>query len=416
MGRKIKLFADGPLDTLLQGILQQIKFRIDNEEESYLLNVNEDEYVSHMVSEFTLPVPAIDFDAQTVTPTEKMIPARRHPQANFFMGFEDPNSEWKRQVIVYHLPFTGDISFLQYWPNPRILWTTVVEHTSSPSEGDYLSFEVINFLQDVEQVKRESNQIISNLQIQVQHIKNQINGFDTNLETEIRQHFQARKKDLIAKSDFVSQLGIPIRKNPNTPETFSVPVSLPKKIIPRPAVSTTDGKQDPTIDLKTYNEILQVLHDVGKQIERMPSMYKGKHEEELRDHLLMFLEPKFIGSATGETFNKEGKTDILLRHEGSNVFIAENKFWSGEKKYLETIDQILRYLTWRDSKAAIVLFVKNEDFSSVIDKVKEITPQHPNFLSFDGVKEETWLSYKIHLNGDKGRALFLAVLLFHFPE
>src|ERR1700738_805507 len=36
----------------------------------------------------------------------------------------------------------------------------------------------------------------------------------------------------------------------------------------------------------------------------------------------------------------DGKTDILIRKDGKNVFIAECKFWKGEKAFLETIDQI----------------------------------------------------------------------------
>jgi len=92
----------------------------------------------------------------------------------------------------------------------------------------------------------------------------------------------------------------------------------------------------------------------------MPSTYSNKGEEDLRDHILLVLEPRFQGSATGETFNKTGKTDILLRFEGKNVFIAECKFWNGIKLFFETISQLLAYLTWRDSKAAVIIFVKTK--------------------------------------------------------
>jgi len=410
----IKPFTDGYLDDVLRNILQQISDKVGSENDSYLLGVNEENYIEHLLSEFTLEAPEIDAEAVTVTPSEKMIPARLHPSAGFFMTDEDV--EYKRQVLTFHLPFQGDINLLRFQPNPSILWSHVFIHNHSEN-GQDLSFEIINFSNDGEQIKREKDSLIGNLATQIGHIRNQVNGFNNSLRQEIESRFQARKKDLLSKSDFLSQLGVPVRKNPKIPETFSVPgINPPKKIIPRPVISTTAGKPDPTLDLETYGEILQIIQDVGKQLERMPSTYKDKHEEELRDHFLLFLEPKFIGSATGETFNKEGKTDILLRYEGSNIFIAENKFWSGEKNYSETIDQILGYLTWRDSKAAIVIFVKNADFSSVIQKVKDTTPSHSNFISYDGEKDETCIKYKIHLNGDKNRNIFLTVLLFHLPE
>lgn len=55
--------------------------------------------------------------------------------------------------------------------------------------------------------------------------------------------------------------------------------------------------------------------------ERLPSTYAGKDEETLRDHLILNLEPRFQIGTTGETFNKSGKTDILMRHEGKNIFV-----------------------------------------------------------------------------------------------
>jgi hypothetical protein len=97
----------------------------------------------------------------------------------------------------------------------------------------------------------------------------------------------------------------------------------------------------------------------------------------------MVLQPNIEGSATGETFNKSGKTDILLRFNNSNVFIAECKFWHGQKILLDTVSQLLNYLTWRDSKAAIIIFVQNKEISRrVINKAKIYIEDHPNFLRY----------------------------------
>jgi hypothetical protein len=130
----------------------------------------------------------------------------------------------------------------------------------------------------------------------------------------------------------------------------------------------------------------------------------------------MMLEPNFQGSATGETFNKTGKTDILLRYEGTNVFIAECKFWKGKKVFLSTISQLLGYLTWRDSKAAVIMFVPNKEFTSVLETAKGSISEHSNYLSFVNSSDETWLNYKFHLNDDRNRLLKLAVMLYHTPR
>jgi hypothetical protein len=48
-------------------------------------------------------------------------------------------------------------------------------------------------------------------------------------------------------------------------------------------------------------------------------------EEDLRQVILTSLNSSYRGKVTAEAFNIEGKTDILVRHEGSNLFIGECK-------------------------------------------------------------------------------------------
>ncbi|MNY31252.1 hypothetical protein D3C86_1654080 [compost metagenome] len=105
------------------------------------------------------------------------------------------------------------------------------------------------------------------------------------------------------------------------------------------------------------------------------------------------MDPNFeLGSAGGETFNTVGKTDISLRYESSVVFIAECKYWKGEKSFLKTIDQLLSYLNWRDSKTAIINFVQNKEFTDVLSKIKLSVKDHPNFLKELGTTDQTWFN------------------------
>jgi hypothetical protein len=128
------------------------------------------------------------------------------------------------------------------------------------------------------------------------------------------------------------------------------------------------------------------------------------------------LEPRFEYSSTGETFNKSGKTDILVRHQKSNIFVAECKFWGGAKKHFETIDQILSYLTWRDSKTAIVYFMDTKEMAAPLKAIEESTSQHPCFVKFNCKKHDSWFDYTFHLTADKGVLLRLSILCFHLPK
>lgn len=409
-GNRFRLFTDGDLDRVLEARIQDLRKEVQSGSENYILNVNETNYVNYLVEKYTLENIALDFEGVFVSSYEMDVPAERFPK---FLFDEMPGKSYKKDVVRYHIPLSGDQSLLRYLPNPRMHWTPEVV-----IESGCLCFDVINFYNDPDTIKQEADGAIGNLKTQFDYIARQVDAFNSQVRDRAIKAYRSRRKHLLDKSDLLASLGVPIRKRNDFPETFAIPdPERRKKVhIKKPSVHEKGFKPDPTLDSSVYEDILRVIYDVGRQFERMPSTYVNKSEEDLRDHLLLVLEPRFEGSATGETFNKTGKTDILLRHEGANVFIAECKFWRGAKAFHKAIDQLLDYLTWRDSKAALVIFVKNKGFSSVIRTVEEETPKHPNFLGFIGRREESWLDYRYHLKDDPNREVRLAILLFHIPD
>jgi hypothetical protein len=139
-------------------------------------------------------------------------------------------------------------------------------------------------------------------------------------------------------------------------------------------------------------------------------------EESLRTHFLVQLNGHYEGNATGETFNYEGKTDILVRVDGKNIFIGECKFWGGPKKLLETIDQLLGYSSWRDTKVAVVIFNRNKDFSKILESIQSTVPEHTNCKRVLEPISETVFQYKFSHRDDANRELTLTVLAFDVPS
>jgi hypothetical protein len=73
-------------------------------------------------------------------------------------------------------------------------------------------------------------------------------------------------------------------------------------------------------------------------------------------------------------------------------------------------------LTWRDSKAAIMMFVPNQEISAVKSAADETAKSHSNFVRVLEVINEGWVNYRFHLENDPGTYLSLAVQLYHLPE
>ncbi len=174
---------------------------------------------------------------------------------------------------------------------------------------------------------------------------------------------------------------------------------------------------EPTLDRKIHERIVQIIHDTCLGFERHPSTYANMDEEALRDVILTTLQPHLPGSATGETFNKSGKTDILLRHQNHNIFVAECKIWRGKKSFVNGIDQLLGYLTVRDSKVALIFFVRNKAFSSVLKEAQAELNAHKCFVSLKHESQDGAYSEAIfHLPDDEDRKVQMTTLFCHLGE
>ena len=170
------------------------------------------------------------------------------------------------------------------------------------------------------------------------------------------------------------------------------------------------------MDFEEYERILKIISNMTLAMERSPKTFKGLDEEKIRDFFLVFLTGHYEGQAMGEAFNFEGKTDILVRHNNKNLFIAECAFWDGEKYFTEKIDQLLGYVCWRDTKTSVLIFNKNKDFSNVIKQIPEIVKNHPNFKRQLEYKSENGFKFILNHRDDKNKELYLTVLAFEVPQ
>jgi hypothetical protein len=404
-GVPMKIFGERELRDFLGEQLDTLQREVHSEDKNRLLNMNETEYVNYLVNRYQIEPLVLHWDSQGISDREEMIPAERFPPLfNVYRGKRYP-----KQVITYHIPYSGERELLRCNPS-SIGWITI----DVSLEGGCVCFGVINWRDDAEQVKGEANSILDKIRKQVEKVATQVKGYNNTLEDKARQVVQARKALLLKQANLMASLGVPFFKAEQVPSTFAVP-TVAKRVVVKPSAPSTPFSPDYTLDPSLYYDILRIIHETGIEMERLPSIYRNKDEPTLRDYLIMVLSPNFQ-SVTGETFNKTGKTDILIRHEKANVFVAECEFWKGIKAFFKTIDQALGYLTWRDSKAAIVCFIRNKKLNPVLKQIETKTASHPCFVKYHGKKAESWFSFEFHLKDDETRGVQLAVLCFHFPS
>ncbi|MDX2239860.1 MAG: hypothetical protein NW224_04165 [Leptolyngbyaceae cyanobacterium bins.302] len=164
-----------------------------------------------------------------------------------------------------------------------------------------------------------------------------------------------------------------------------------------------------------YERILAILQNMALVIERNPGTFHSIGEEALRDHFLVQLNGIYEGQATGETFNRRGKTDIIVRLRGENIFIGECKFWGGEIKLLETLDQLLSYSTVRDDQLGMLIFNRNKNIAAVLRQIPSIIKGHSSFHQ-ELDHSETQFRFTLKHPDEPKYSLYLAVLVFDVPS
>jgi ElaB/YqjD/DUF883 family membrane-anchored ribosome-binding protein len=265
-----------------------------------------------------------------------------------------------------------------------------------------------------EAVAKHFNSVMDDFERYLNWQRPNADNFATELKERARQTIEHRKARLLADRNMVASLPFKIKARSDAPKTYVAPVTR-KNVIQRAATSAP-FKPEPAMDRAIYDEIIDIMHSMTLVMERSPNSFAKMGEEDIRQQFLVQLNGRFEGAATGETFNYEGKTDILVRVEGKNIFIAECKFWGGPKAYLETIDQLLGYLSWRDTKTAVVIFNRNRDFSNVLKSILESTENHPNKKKGPEKLSETRFRYTFSNPVDANRELTLTVMAFDIPQ
>ncbi|KOO08786.1 hypothetical protein AKJ18_37830, partial [Vibrio xuii] len=125
---------------------------------------------------------------------------------------------------------------------------------------------------------RRKDENIRNILQQYGNVKAEVERANASLQQHIRNAFNARKQRIQKSSGVLASLGVPIKKSSAASETFSIPSPQKRKktILNKPSVNEAGFTPEPSLDQSTYTDILKLIHDVGKEFERLRSLYAGK--------------------------------------------------------------------------------------------------------------------------------------------
>lgn len=403
------LFSSHDLRVLMESRRAGLRKEVEDLEANRFLNTASADLARYLVDKYTLNAPVLRRDAWSVSEHETQIDVRH--DRNRWITDRDQPFLVPGQCIEVEVPIDGDVELLY----ARSSTQSNMPPSAVIRDGSlFLTFEIPHDSPGRD-IRQEADEMLGRIEQHLEWMRRDLSAFDQDLTNEAERTIAARRERIFANQGRIASLGIPLKSRPGAPRTYVLP-DVRRKVVPSlPPASSTTYQLEPMLDMERYEQILVVMQNMTRVMEQSPSAFAAMREEDLRQHYLVQLNGQFEGAATAETFNVSGKTDILLRANGRNVFIAECKFWTGPKHYSETIDQLLGYTAWRDTKTAILVFNRATAMSTVLAGVDSETRRHQNFKRQVEWKHESGFRYVFHHAGDPNREFVITVLVFDVP-
>lgn len=366
--RENRLFARGDLYGVLEN-QKRVAAKAVAEVSSEQIHASTDEQlVAHFQDKFAI-TPLTLFPERI---EKSMTECQYETRDSFTYGFEQGGSiKVPGIAVTARMPFTGEAELLHFTPSTMILSAAYADVAMPGSDGvGWLTYK-FKFNQhsaNAESIQREIDSAINFTVDTVRNQQNQLNQFERELQQILQSAVTDRRSRLGGIHSLAKALDIPVAARPGMPSLTPIPVA--KKVI-RELPPVADAKQQNGFSItdQAYENILSAVRAQGRTFEKAPATFSRFHEEELRDVILGNLNTHFQGQATGETFRAKGKTDICIEQDNRAAFIGECKIWRGSKELADGLRQLLGYLTWRDCKAALVVFNKERSkFSEILEK------------------------------------------------
>jgi hypothetical protein len=405
------LFAGAHLHEVLSAQVEQAERKVNAIPEPQFLNTPDETIVEHLVAEMEVEPLVMHEDRMEMDQQETQIDVTGRFEYATFPG-EGPAMAPGIKVTI-SIPFTGDASLWEFRPNPCRL-SFPAGTVKQPGANGVGFLEIV--LQQTSQTsgeifKRDLDSVLEGIRFNLGNQKTQVEAANKELPQRIWHAIGRRRERLGKHASIVQALNVPLKKRPGAPDVS--PIHVKRKIV-KPLPPAPGKKPEHGIRDEDYEHILSVIRHEGRSFEATPATFAVHDEEELRDIILAHLNGHYQGDAAGEAFRRSGKTDIRIEVENRAAFVAECKVWRGAKELSEAVDQLLSYLTWRDCKAALVIFNKDvAGFTSIQAKVPEVLAAHPNHLRRAECREGGEWRFVFRAAEDPDRQVAVHVFVFN---
>lgn len=397
------LFARESLGDYLRGELREAAGVVTARDADWLLERTDDEVVDELMAARAVPHLEIHWEKATTPGIEETTVDVQRDVRYGGAGRGTPVLVPADEVAIT-VPFTGERDLLFMQPSTFSL---------APPHAQVRAHELVFRLTQPKLTLPQVTSAFEGFRAQVDKLtataNADVDAHNSSLEAAFRARVAERRARLLEQRALTASLPFDIRPTGVAP-TYPVDIR-PKKIhLSRPSPAQPFSPQ-PALEDAMYEHILETIVAAAHQLERAPDTFLQFGEDDLRNQLLVPLNIAYKGQAGAERFSRAGKTDIHIMDGDKAVFVAECKIWKGQKKVVAAVDQLLSYMVWRDSKAAIVLFIRGGQATDIIAKADAAITGHEQCARrYEPRDPGSRIDYLLRSTADDQRLIHTALL------
>jgi hypothetical protein len=304
------LFSGNPLRDVLLRQIEQMQEEVQQMGPE-MLTSTQGSIVDYLVPLYTLDLPKLDMEGARKDVFEANVPLHWPLQVNARLG----GTFVLGTIYNLEIPYTGHRSFFYVSPSSGPI--------NRPNGFDRDGMLIIPIAggetltaQRVGKYFEEQTKMINEL-LELQQAETE--AFAPTLRAACVEAVAKRAAKHRRDIETSGAIPYPLKERPGAPKAYVTP-AVRRRIMPK-LPRTISIEAQPTLAEEHYQHILSVVEQMTAVMEHSPRAFATMHEEDIRFHYLVQLNGHYLGNATGETFNLEGKTDITIRDNAILLFI-----------------------------------------------------------------------------------------------
>ena len=320
------LFSHASLSTLLRDQIHKMENAIDELSDDTFLQNSPDDMIEVISANVHVPPLTLE-PAVSHTPSEI--------RNTVVFPLTSPIDGFRFSVDV---PHTGASGLFNHQPDTHDLDKPTARLNSNNMRGSITINRIVVGDVSPDELRASFETEIDKVRKYIAWQGVQLDPFNNSLKDEASKIVHGRRDRLLKARHIAASLGYSLPHRQGAPPTYISP-AVRRKIPQIVTTATGTFQPEPTIAEAEYQNILSIIENMSFVMERNPRVFSSAPEETIRDHYLVQLNGQYEGTATGETFNGVGHTDILVRDGSTNLFVAEwrradaRRFWAARRSF-----------------------------------------------------------------------------------